>query len=132
MVTAEEAVNVVFSTTGARAAQLPELVTARLINGRPAGAVWCPVWRVALERPVRLAALYSLRQLDLRDVYVGDAACPGLLGRTSMLTPWIEQPQSREFVLVSADSTSPGGFRRIVHVAQYRVPVDFESVIIAK
>ncbi len=132
MVTAEEAVNVVYATTGARAAQLPELVTARLVNGRPAGTVWCPVWRVALERPVHVAALYSLRQLDLSDVYVGDTACPSLLGKTSMLTPWTEQPASREFALVLADTTSSDGFRRVVHVAAYRVPVDFESVIIGK
>jgi hypothetical protein len=133
MVTPEQAVNEVYSATGARAAQLPELVTAVQINGRqPLGSNWCPVWRVSLERAVLAATAYSSRRLALTELYVRDSQCPGLLGRPMLLTPWTEQPTSREFTLILRDSTAVDGFRRIVHVAKYRAPVVFESVTIEK
>jgi hypothetical protein len=133
MVTPEAAVNEVYSVTGARAAQLPELVTASQINGRqPSSPNWCPVWRIALERSVRVATAYSSRRLQLSELYVRDSQCPGLLGRTMLFTPWAEQPTSQEFIVSLRDSTSPDGFRRIAHVAKYLAPVVFESVTIEK
>ena len=133
MVTPEAAVNEVYSVTGARAAQVPELVTAIQINGRqPSSPNWCPVWRIALERSVRVATAYSSRRLELSEVYVRDSQCPGLLGRTMLFTPWAAQPTSREFTLILRDSTAVNGFRRIVHVANYLAPVVFESVTIEK
>ncbi len=133
MVTPEEAVNEVYAATGARAAQLPELVTATQMNGRPPSRPdWCPVWRVVLERSIRAATAYSNRLLSLTELYVRDSQCPGVLGRTMLFTPWAEQPTSVEFAVMLNDSTSQDGFRRIVHVAKYRAPVVFESVTIEK
>ncbi|HJU74330.1 MAG TPA: hypothetical protein VJ717_11340 [Gemmatimonadaceae bacterium] len=132
VVTAEEAVNETFAVTGVRAAQLPEAVIALQVNGRQAGSVWCPLWRVALERPVRMAAVFSLRRLDLREVYVGDSSCPGVIGRVILATPLAEQPESREVAVVIRDASDPTGFRRVVHAARYKSPVNFESVIIER
>jgi hypothetical protein len=132
MVTAEEAVNEAYAVTGVRVARVPELVAASQINGRPAGYVVCPVWRLTLERPVRMGGFYSQRLLDLSEVYVADSDCPGVIGRTILLTPWREQPTSREFAVVVRDPTSPDGFRRHVYVATYKAPVAFESVIMVR
>lgn len=132
MVTAEEAVNEAYAVTNVRVARVPELVTASQINGRQAGFVMCPVWRLVLERPVRMGGFYSQRLLDLSEVYVADSDCPGVLGRTLLLTPWREQPTSREFAVMVSDPTAPNGVRRIVHVANYRAPVSFESVIMVR
>jgi len=132
MVTAEEAVNETYAVTGVRVARVPELVAASQINGRPAGFVVCPVWRLALERPVRMGGFYSQRLLDLSEVYVADSDCPGVVGRTILLTPWREQPTSREFAVLVPDPTSTNSFRRVVYVATYRAPVSFESVIMVR
>ena len=132
MVTAEEAVNEAYAVTGVRVARVPELVAASQINGRSAGYVVCPVWRLPLERPVRMGGFYSQRLLDLSEVYVADSDCPGVIGRTILLTPWREQPTSREFTVVVRDPASPDGFRRHVYVATYKAPVAFESVIMVR
>lgn len=92
-----------------------------------AGYIWCPVWLVRLERPVRMAGRYNQRLQDLTDLYAGDANCPAPLGRTTLLTPWWEQPATREFAAVVKDST--GISRRVSHLARYRSPVVFESLI---
>ena len=132
VVTAEEAVNEAYAVTGLRAMRLPELVSGNQVNGRPSGSVRCPLWRVSLERPIRMAAVFSLRRLDLSEVYVGTTDCSGLLGGALVLTPMPEQPVSREFVVVLRDTTEVSGFRRVVYEARYRAPVNFESVIIEK
>ncbi len=132
-VTAEEAVNEVYAVTGVRAARLPELANAAQINGRFVTASGpCPVWRVGLERPVRVAAAFSLRRLDVAEVFVADSDCPGVLGRTVVLTPWAEQPATREFRVSVRDSLSTTGFRNEVYLARLRAPVTFESAIIER
>lgn len=132
VVTAEEGVNEAYAVTGLRAAELPEPVFANQVNGRPSGTVRCPLWRIKLERPVRMAAVFSLRRLDLSEVYVGTADCGGVLGGAILLTPLAEQPVSREVVAFLRDNTQASGGHRVVYEARYRAPVNFESVIIEK
>jgi hypothetical protein len=133
LVTAEEAVNEVYAVAGVRAARLPEIALAQQINGQPAsGHPSCAVWRIALERPLRIAAVYSLRRLDVAELYVAEGGCPAQVTRTILLTPWHEQPTAREFAASIRDSTAASGFRREVHTARYRAPVAFESVVIER
>lgn len=134
MVTAEEAVNEAYVVTGVRVAALPEIAGAEQINFRSVGnyGVVCPVWRVTFERSVRVAAVYSLRRLDVAQVYVADSQCPGVLGRAILLTPWTEQPVTRRISVQVQDSLDETIKVTLSYDATYRSPVNFESVVIEK
>jgi hypothetical protein len=133
LVTAEEAVNEVFAVTGARAARLPELASSEQINGRPVSSYpACVVWRVTLERPVRMAAWFTLRRLDLTEVFVASSDCPSVVGSAVVLTPMPDQPTTREIRVSVRDTLSTTGFRNAVYLARLRAPVTFESVVIER
>lgn len=131
VLTPEGAVNEAYAFTGVRTARLPEIVRANQtgqerINGQYVGPnLYCAMWRVTLERPVRMAAFYSLRRLDLSEVYVADSDCPSVFGRIVVVTPSPEQPATREFRAWTGD-------RSQVYIARFRSPVEFESVVIER
>jgi hypothetical protein len=126
VVTAEEAVNTVYGATGIRAERVPELVPVEKINGRTtSGYPACPVWRIALATPVRLATVYSQRRLEQRELYVTDSGCAGPVGWPVLLTTWHEQPPTREFRVWTGD-------RFQVYLARYRSAVELESINIER
>lgn len=133
MLTAEEAVNATFDQTRVRASSLPALARADIINEKVPNR-WgvCPVWRVALERPVKLLTDLTGRVRVVSDLYVTDSECPGVLGRPMLLVPTYDQPEATAVRVSLPDSTSSTGRRTESYNARYIAPVWFESAAIAR
>lgn len=136
MVTPEYAVNIIFESTGVRVARLADLHRAKycgdLLDGRRIFGPGCSLWRVTLERGLRVFTRYSQRRLELSELYVGNNDCPGPRGSAVLLTAWPNQPQAQEFVDFVSDSAAPNGFRREVRIVRFLAPVEFETVIMEK
>jgi hypothetical protein len=103
----EEAVARVGRLTGARVSEVPELVRA----GFPLGP-FSSLWRVTLDREVRVKAPQSGRTITTRELYVGSE--PG----RRLMVPASSQPT--EFVTKALRVDSDG---EEIGVEQARVPI---------
>lgn len=131
--TAEEAVNAAYDLTGIKVAAHPELATLnRLDEVAQSRPLWCPLWRITFNAPVRIVTSISLRRLSLSELYVSSSSCNGIQSVPVVMTPAAAQPASASMSASVSDPTAPNGVRRQTFLASYRRPVVFESVAIER
>lgn len=114
----EEAVARAAQHTGARISEVPQLVLSQANMGPVGGALW----KLTLERPVRVRAAESGRTVDVTEVYVGRKRA------RELLIPAVQQPTE-----VTVSAMRAGGGEQVWDNVQLRlrpgVPLNFEVVV---